>query len=516
MKKTTITHKLSLRTIEAADYDAIAQLMDLVFPDVGGAWPRITIIDLIHQFPDGQICIEDSGNIVGVALTIKVDYNHFKLPHVYTEIIDEKNIIQNEANGDAMYGLDVFVHPDYRGLRLGRRLYDARKDLCRSLNFKAILAGGRIPNYHKHSKTLSVTEYIDKIKRKELYDPILSFQLANGFDVKRMMRNYLPEDSASKGYATLLEWDNIFYEDKTDSIHDVDKSIVRIGIVQWQMRTIHSLEELLSQAEFFISSLANYQADFALLPEFFNAPLMGLSDNQSSSVEAIRFLASFTDAIKQRMAEMAVTYNINIIAGSLPVIADNEKVYNVSYVLHRSGQIDEQKKIHITPHEKNDWVIDGGDNIQLIDTDAGKIGILICYDSEFPELGRMLAKEGVQIIFVPFWTDTKNGYQRVRICAQARAIENECYVAIGGSVGNLPRVKNVDIQYAQSAVFSPSDIFFPHDATITEASPNTEMIIFADVDLTKLKQLHSEGSVTNLKHRRSDIYGDFIVPEPVY
>ncbi|MCQ4504538.1 hydrolase, partial [Vibrio parahaemolyticus] len=78
---------------------------------------------------------------------------------------------------------------------------------------------------------------------------------------------------------------------------------------------------------------------------------------------------------------------------------------------------------------------------------------------------------------------------------------------IGGSVGNLPRVDNVDILYAQSAVFSPSDIYFTHDATLTEASANTEMIIFADVDLTNLKQLNTEGSVTNLRHRRIDLYG---------
>ena len=159
-------------------------------------------------------------------------------------------------------------------------------------------------------------------------------------------------------------------------------------------------------------------------------------------------------------------------------------------------------------------IIEGGDKVKVIDTDAGKVGILICYDVEFPELGRMLAEQGVQILFVPFWTDTKNGYLRVRICAQARAIENECYVAISGSVGNLPRVDNVDIQYAQSAVFSPSDVYFPHDAIIAEANPNTEMMIYADVDLSKLKMLHSEGSVTNLKHRRPEIYSIF-VNEPI-
>ncbi|MDC0611826.1 bifunctional GNAT family N-acetyltransferase/carbon-nitrogen hydrolase family protein [Vibrio sp.] len=501
----TATPRLTLRVIEKSDYDELAALMDLVFPDVGGAWPRMTIMDLIHQYPDGQICIEDDGKIIGGALTIKVDYNRYSLPHFYTDIVNEHNVIQHNPNGDALYGLDVFVHPDYRGLRLGRRLYEARKELCRNDNLKAILSGGRIPGYKKYAKEMEVIDYIKKVKRKEIHDPILSFQLANDFDVKRLMKKYLPEDNSSQGYATLLEWDNFYYEGDLHSIHDAEKTIIRLGIIQWQMRKVASVEELLEQAEFFIQSLSNYKADFALLPEFFNAPLMGLQHGQSS-VEAIRYLASFTEQIKNRFSEMAITYNINIIAGSMPEVKDDQ-LYNVSYLLHRDGDIDEQAKIHITPHEEREWVIDGGDKIQVFETDAGKVGILICYDSEFPELGRIMAEQGVQIIFVPFWTDTKNGYQRVRLCSQARAIENECYVAIGGSVGNLPQVDNVDIQYAQSAVFSPSDIFFPHDATITEANPNTEMIIFADVDLDKLKQLNTEGSVTNLRHRRLDLYG---------
>ncbi|WP_064609774.1 bifunctional GNAT family N-acetyltransferase/carbon-nitrogen hydrolase family protein [Photobacterium sp. J15] len=505
------TPLLNIRNIQSSDYPELATLMDLVFHDVGGAWPRMTIMDLIHQFPDGQICIEDSGKIIGAALTIKVDYNRFSLSHTYTDIITEQNVIQHQASGDALYGLDVFVHPDYRGLRLGRRLYEARKDLCRNNNLKAILAGGRIPGYHNVADEMSVPEYVEKVKRKELHDPILSFQLSNDFDVKRLMKHYLPEDTKSSGYGTLLEWDNIFYEEETPSVINTEKNLVRLGLVQWQMRAMVSVEDLMNQAEFFVSSLSNYHADFALFPEFFNAPLMGLQ-NEKTSVEAIRFLSEFTEDIKQRFSQMAVTYNINIIAGSMPVLKD-DRLYNISYLLHRDGCIDEQYKIHITPHEERDWVIDGGEKVKVFDTDCGRVGILICYDAEFPELGRMLAEEGVQIIFVPFWTDTKNGYLRVRLCAQARAIENECYVALGGSVGNLPRVDNVDIQYAQSAVFSPSDVYFPHDATITEASPNTEMIIFADVELDKLKYLNTEGSVTNLRHRRLDLYGGFTRPK---
>ena len=171
-----ITPLLNLRIIEPGDYNELATLMDLVFADVGGAWPRMTIMDLIHQFPDGQICIEDSGKIVGAALTIKVDYNRFSLSHIYTDIITEQNVIQHQTNGDALYGLDVFVHPDYRGLRLGRRLYKARKELCRSSSLKAILAGGRIPGYHKVVDELSVPQYIEKVKPTSPFSRNFSMQ----------------------------------------------------------------------------------------------------------------------------------------------------------------------------------------------------------------------------------------------------------------------------------------------------------------------------------------------------
>ncbi len=495
---------LTLRTITPDDYQQLAELMDAVYPDIGGAWPKATIQALVNAFPDGQIAIEDNGKLIAAALTIRVNYQQYSSPHTYKDVISEKEIARHNDRGDALYGLDVFVDPKYRGLRLGRRLYEARRELCRALNLKAILAGGRIPGYSEHEASKTITDYIDAVCRKEVYDPILSFQLSNGFDIKRLMHKYLPEDKKSKGFATLLEWDNIFYEEDISSVHEVEKTIIRIGVAQWQMREVTSLDDLMHQIEFFVNSLSDYQSDFALFPEFFTAPLMGLAP-EKSTVESVRYLAEFTEEVKTRMSKMAVEYNINIVCGSMPLQQDN-RLYNVSYLCHRDGSIDAQYKIHVTPHEKRDWVIDGGDKIKVFETDAGRVGILICYDSEFPELGRVLAEQGVQIIFVPFWVDTKNGYLRVRLCSQARAIENECYVAISGSVGNLPRVDNVNIQYAQSAVFSPSDVYFPHDATLAEATANAEMMIYADVDLDKLKLLNTEGSVNNLKDRRLDLY----------
>ncbi|MBD3669744.1 MAG: GNAT family N-acetyltransferase [Gammaproteobacteria bacterium] len=494
---------LKLRNLEIDDYPQVAELMESIYSDIGGAWTEDSLRALLKEFPEGQIAIEDNGKIIAVALTVKCSYERFSRSHTYDDLIGRRDRIRHDPNGDALYGMDVFVSKEYRGMRLGRRLYDARKELCRNLNLRAILAGGRIVRYHEHAD-MKAEEYLDAVRRREIHDPILSFQLANDFEVKRLMKGYMPEDKKSRGYATLLEWNNILYEPEGIAVHEIRKTVVRIGIVQWQMRLTDDFDAWLSQVEYFVDSMADYQADFVLFPEFFNAPLMGLGD-QANQYQAIRFLATFADKIVEELSNFAVSYNINIIAGSMPALED-DVLYNKAYLCRRDGTVDIQSKIHITPHERRDWVIEGGNELNVFDTDAGRIGILICYDVEFPELARLLSHEGLDILFVPFWTDTKNGFLRVQRCAQARAIENECYVAIGGSVGNLPQVDNVDIQYAQSAVYSPSDFAFPHDAIMAESTPNTEMALIADLDLDKLNQLRHEGSVTNSKDQRPELY----------
>jgi len=495
---------IKIRNLEKSDYPQLKTLMDQIYVDIGGAWEEHTIFKLIDDLPEGQICVVDHDTIIGVALAVQVNYHKFSNPHTYDDLISKKETILNNPEGDALYGLDVLIDADYRGYRLGRRLYEARKELCRQHNLRAILAGGRIPNYHEHAAEMTPDEYFEAVKNKRIYDPILTFQLSNDFQVTRLLKQYLPEDEKSQGYATLLEWRNIFYEPESTVI-DTRKTQVRIGAIQWQMREVESVEELLRQVEYFIDALSSYKSDFAVFPEFFNAPLMGLSPDQRNQTEAIRFLASYTEQFKSEMSQMAVSYNINVITGSMPFLEDDE-LFNVSYLCRRDGTIEIQRKLHITPHERRDWVIKGGQDLQVFETDAGRIGILICYDVEFPELSRILADQDMDILFVPYWTDTKNGYLRVRSCAQARAIENECYVVICGSCGNLPQVENLDVQYSQAAVFSPSDFSYPHDAVMAETTPNTEMIMFSDLDLDKLTLTRSEGSVNNLKDRRSDLF----------
>jgi predicted amidohydrolase/ribosomal protein S18 acetylase RimI-like enzyme len=433
-------HKLVLRQLRRTDFKAIHGIMEKVYSNMEGAWSQDEYHALLKKFPEGQICIEDNGLVVAAALAIIVDYSKFGDKHTYAKITGNGKFDTHDSEGDTLYGVDVFVDPEYRSLRLGRRLYDARKELCESLNLRAMVAGGRIPGYAAYADEMTPAKYVEMVRNKEVVDPILTFQLSNEFHVRKIIRGYLPYDSESKAYATLLEWINVYYDEEFDKLIGNQKSNVRIGIVQWQMRATKSLEDFFQQIEFFVDTVSGYKADCVLFPEFFNAPMMALT-NESSASAAIRGMAAFTEPIKVRMMELAVSYNINVIAGSMPVYEDG-KLYNVSYLCRRDGTVDEQYKLHVTPDEASYWGMRGGDKIKCFDTDFGKIGILVCYDVEFPELSRILSDEGMKILFVPFWTDTKNAYQRVRICAQARAIENECYVAITGSVGNLPRVEH--------------------------------------------------------------------------
>nr|WP_261395250.1 carbon-nitrogen hydrolase family protein [Membranihabitans marinus] len=346
-----------------------------------------------------------------------------------------------------------------------------------------------------------------KVRNKEIHDPVLNFQLSNDFHVKKIIKDYMPGDTQSMEYAILLQWDNIYYQKpnkKEAGSQHTDHGVVRIGLVQWQMRSYTTLEEVFEQIEYFVDAVADYQSDFVLFPEYFIAPLMA-NFNDLTVAGAIRKLAQYTDQVKNKFSQLAINYNINIITGSMPQMR-NDQLYNVGFLCHRDGKTDQYEKLHITPDEVQSWGLKGGNHLQTYDTDCGKVGILICYDVEFPELARTLAEEGMQMLFVPFLTDTQNGYSRVRHCAQARAIENECYVAIAGSVGNLPKVHNMDIQYAQATVFTPCDFSFPANGIKAEATPNTEMILIADLDLDLLKQLHNYGSVRNLKDRRKDLY----------
>lgn len=497
-------NNIELTFLSIEDYEELKTVMISSYQTMPDAyWSKHQIKLLLQKFPKGQVVIKINGNIAGCALSLIVTSDDLEERHTYREITGDYTFSTHSPKGDMLYGIDVFIQPKYRGLRLGRRLYDYRKNLCEELNLKGICFGGRIPNYYKYAKELNPKEYLSKVRSREINDPVMNFQMSNDFYPVRLLKNYLKDDAASSEYAVLMKWENIYYE-KPQKRAKTIKKIVRLGLVQWQMRPYKNIAELMKQAEYFVDALSGYRSDFALFPEFFNAPLMA-EYNHLSEPDAIRKLAEFTPSIVEAFSSLAVSYNINIITGSMPEIVDNS-LYNVGYLCRRNGTTDRYEKLHVTPDEKKVWGMKGGNKLRAFDTDCGKIGVLICYDSEFPELSRLLADQGMDILFVPFLTDTQNGFSRVKNCSQARAIENECYVAIAGSVGTLPNVHNMDIQFAQSMVFTPCDFSFPTDGVKAKATPNTEMVLIADVNIDLLTELHNFGSVKNLKDRRLDLF----------
>src|SRR5690606_31493222 len=183
-------HKLLLRQLQLKDYNEVKAIMETVYRNIDGSWTRKEFSNLLKKFPEGQICIEDKGQVIAVALSLIVDYAVYGDKHTYEQIIDKGTFKSHDPEGDTLYGIDVFVHPEYRNLRLGRRLYDARKEICENLNLRGIIAGGRIPGYRHYADKLTPAKYIEMVRNKELSDSVLSFQLSNGFHVRKIMKNY--------------------------------------------------------------------------------------------------------------------------------------------------------------------------------------------------------------------------------------------------------------------------------------------------------------------------------------
>ncbi|TWT41566.1 carbon-nitrogen hydrolase family protein [Botrimarina hoheduenensis] len=492
-----------LRQLTLEDFPAINEMQSLCFPGME-QWSLEQIESQLKHFPEGQLGIEIDGRLAASSSSVVLDYDPGLKWHDWHVVADKGFIRNHRPKGDTLYGLEIMVHPDFRGMKLSRRLYDARKELCREKNLMRFMVGGRIPGYHKHADRLTAREYIDKVVERAIYDPVLTAQMANGFAVKGITPNYLPSDTQSCGYATYLEWANLDYQPTSSRRSHNAVEMTRLCVVQYEMRAVESFDDFARQCEFFLDTASDYQSDFVLFPEFVTNQLLSIIPPGRPG-EAARSVAGYTPQYLDFFNSAAIKYNVNVIGGSHFVV-ENDKLYNASFLFGRDGSICRQDKIHVTPNERRWWGVSPGNKQEVFETDCGEVAIQICYDIEFPELTRAAAAGGARIIFVPFDTDTRHGYLRVRHCAQARCIENHVYTAIAGCTGNLPFVDNADIHYAQSGIFTPADTEFARDAIAAECNPNVETVIIHDLDLEMLRRHRETGSVRNWHDRRTDLY----------
>ncbi|HYX38748.1 MAG TPA: carbon-nitrogen hydrolase family protein [Oligoflexus sp.] len=281
---------------------------------------------------------------------------------------------------------------------------------------------------------------------------------------------------------------------------------VRVAAINYRQERLASWSAFTEKVEEWTRLAAEYHCDFVCFPEFLSLQLLTLETPLIKGAAAIDHLMRYTEPLLALFKRLAQNYKINIIGGSHLQRDADGTCHNIAHVFTRQGQHFQQGKIHPTPSERDAWNVHGTSDVDVIATDCGPVAVLICYDSEFPELSRRAVDQGAKIIFVPFCTDDRQGYLRVRYCSQARAIENQCYMVLSGNVGLLPGVFNMGIQYGQSCILTPCDFGFARDGIASEAEPNTEGLIMAELRLDDLDRARTAGTVRNLADRRLDLY----------
>lgn len=492
--------RLEVRSLTLKDIPAIRDLESRCY---GGMepWGVPHLKSQIETFPEGQIGIEMDGKLVATSGSVIVDSKDYLGWHNYDQACGNGFLRNHDPKGDTLYGIDIAVDPTLRGLRLSRRLYDARKALVIQKNLRSMLIAGRIPNYSKHAESISPEEYVRRVVQKEIRDPVLTAQRANGFAIRTVLRDYLPSDKESLGNAVCMEWLNP-RRLPLDTLSTY--TIVRVAAVQYQMRTVATFEAFIQQCEFFADAAAEYRTDYLLYPEMVTNQLQTLVASKRPS-ETARRMHEFTEGYLGAFSKMAIRYNVNIIGGTHLTVRDG-LLFNTAYLFRRDGSIEHQDKLHVTPAEERWWGVSGGGGFSTFDTDRGKIAILVGQDVEFPEVARRAASLGAHLFFVPFNTDIRPSYQRLRLCAHARAIENDAYVVMTGPVGNLEQVPGADIHFGQACVLTPTGIPFAGDGVSEQSPTNTETMLVHELDLDLLKRSRRAGPNRLKPDLRDDLY----------
>ena len=519
MKDAANNHGIVVRRMTQEDLPAVVDLHRRVYPE-GPSWTSAELGKHLNVFPEGQlVAVDEAGRLVGSSSSLIIDWDDYAESAKWSAITGRGTFDTHNPLGKTLYGADMCVDPLARRHGVGSLFYQARMRMIRERGLKRLLTGGRIPGYAQVAQEMSPAEYVAEVVAGKRRDPTLSFQLANGLVVLDVVPDYL-EDAESRSFATLLEWLNPEYvasvglqvsrprepsEFRDGTIPERTRPPrVRIAAMQYLLRPISRFEEFATQVEFFVRSAREYNSQFVLFPEYFTMQLLGYL-REPAPARAVRRLAEMVGDYEELFKRLAKESRMYIIGGTHPVIQEGQ-LFNAAHLFTPNGLVFRQKKVHLTATEKVAYQMSRGHGFYIYHTDFGKIAILVCYDVEFPEAARVLAEAGAQILFVPSCTDERQGFCRVRYCAQARASENQIYVAMAGTVGNLPEVPHMATHYGQAAILTPSDYFFARDGIAAEGNVNQEQMIISDVDLDLLEERRVNGTVLPLNDLIRDAY----------
>jgi predicted amidohydrolase len=274
---------------------------------------------------------------------------------------------------------------------------------------------------------------------------------------------------------------------------------LRVATLQYFIRPVSSIEQFQQQVAGLVETAADYECGLVLFPEYFTIQLLTLGNVRRPVRDQVRDLAAHRTMFVEFMAGLAKRHEIYVLGGTMPVVdAASGSLHNEAFFFGPDGRYGTQSKLHMTRFEAEDWAVTASGGLRVFSTAFGKVAVAICYDVEFPEMARAAARAGAHILLVPSCTDDRQGFLRVRYCAHARAIENQMYVIVSHTVGSLPMVPAVSLNYGQAAILTPSDFPFSRDGILAEGNPNQEMMVIGELNLDTIHESRVTGTVLPL------------------
>lgn len=273
---------------------------------------------------------------------------------------------------------------------------------------------------------------------------------------------------------------------------------LRLGLLQYGVGRPASVDAFARALEARLED-GRAQADLLVLPEYACVELgAALAGGAATDEETeLAAMVAAAPAILEAMREAARRLQVWLLPGTLPMRRADGAVVNCAPLIAPDGRMAAQEKRAMTRFETERWGVTRGADPQVFDTPWGRIGISVCYDVEFPKHVRVQVQAGAWLVLAPSCTDTMHGFNRVRIGAAARAMENQCYVAITPTVGEAPWSAALDVNRGCAAVFGPVDRGFPEDGVLARGALDAAQWVFATLDPARIEVVREHGQVRN-------------------
>ncbi len=276
-------------------------------------------------------------------------------------------------------------------------------------------------------------------------------------------------------------------------------AVLRLASAQYPIDFLQSWQAYEAKVTHWVEGAVAQDANFLMFPEYFSMELASLFDESvyHSLSEQLVAIQTLLEGFTELYSRLAGKHGLYIQSGTFPVQQTDGSYHNRAFLFRPDGSRDYQDKLMMTRFENEVWHISAGKEIRTIATDFGRIGISICYDSEFPAIARRQVEAGAGLILVPSCTDTLAGYHRVRIGCQARALENQCFVVQSPTVGKAEWSEAVDVNCGRAGFFTPVDRGYPEDGVLASGELNQPEWVVADLELSSLLKVRLEGQVFN-------------------